>query len=416
MSVRSEITLCRVARCRVCGSSELERVIDLGDHPLADRFVPPDAPPDALHPLTVALCHDCGYAGLEHVVSPEVRYREAAYSYTAGNSRVSREHFAELATEVSARLGIVARDLVVDIGGNDGTLLREFRRAADCMVLNVEPAPNIAALSRDAGTWTAEAFWCHEIARYIQDRGGAALITTTNTFNHATDPTDFVAAVAAALRPGGWFVFEVPSLRQLVKRRAFDTIYLEHVSYFGLRPLLHLLGTNGFGVEFATENDYMGGSIRVYARSGGGRHAAYVLDMAADEDCEGEHGIYDARTYAALRDAVWDFRDRLVSRLVEINRAGGVVVGVGAAAKGNTLLNYCGIDRELLVAVADASPLKIGKLTPGSRLPIVADADIPAAATHALILPWNLADYLRGQLEREHPGLEIIVPTMETQT
>lgn len=394
--------------CRLCGEHALERVIDLNMHPLADRFTASEDP-EPTYPLVVMLCLECGYAGLDTIVPATVRYQEAAYSYTAGNSRVSRAHFAELATEVCARLGLSNRDLVVDIGGNDGTLLRFVRAAADSMVLNVEPSPNIARMSREAGLWTAEGFWSQQIADYITERKGASLILTTNTFNHATDPNAFVAAVASALRPGGWFVFEVPSLRQLVKRRAFDTIYLEHVSYFGLRPLLSMLGAHGFGVEFATENDYMGGSMRIYARSGGGTHAAYVMDLAGDED---QAGIYDRATYDAFQVACQDFRERLHERLVEIKNNGGVVVGVGAAAKGNTLLNYCGIDRELVRCVLDASPLKIGAFTPGSRIPIVSDDAIPEDTTHALILPWNLADYLMDRLRR--PGLEFIIPHMET--
>lgn len=393
-------------RCRLCGG-EVSPVIDLGVHPLADRFLitADEAVPTA--PLVVALCAGCGYAGLTEIIPPEDRYQAADYSYTAGNSSVSRHHFRELATEAVQRVGLRRGDLVIDIGGNDGTLLQAFSTLAGCNMLNIEPAPNIARLSRELAIPTVQRLWGPDSEEAV-GRGRAALIVATNTFNHASDPAGFVAAVAAALKPGGWFVFEVPSLRQLVRRRAFDTIYLEHVSYFGLRPLLQLLGDHGLGVEFATEIDYMGGSFRIYARAGGIMHDSAVLDMVDVEDAE---GIYGTSAYLRFTSAIGRFRVSLRARLAEVRDRDGITVGIGAAAKGNTLLNYCGIDRSLVAAIADTSPLKVGKFAPGSLLPIIDEYMIRPGTTHALILPWNLAGHLRPKLERQ--GLEVIVPNME---
>jgi hypothetical protein len=154
----------------------------------------------------------------------------------------------------------------------------------------------------------------------------------------------------------------------------------------------------------------MGGSIRIYARSGGVAHAPDVLHQV---DVEEQNGTYEPATYQALMRAAERTRDDLCERLYGIRRAGGAVVGVGAAAKGNTLLNYCRIHRGIVASVADASPLKIGKFTPGSHLPIIDDAQIPAEATHALILPWNIADFLCDKLQR--PGLEFIVPGIHSE-
>jgi hypothetical protein len=239
---------------------------------------------------------------------------------------------------------------------------------------------------------------------------GASVIVATNVLNHDGDPREFVACASRALRPGGSLVIEVPSLHQMIRRGAFDTIYLEHVSYFGLRPLVRMLGELGFGAESAVENDYMGGSIRIYARSGGAAHAPEVLHQV---DVEEQEDTYEPATYQALARAAERTRDDLCEMLYGIRRAGGIVVGVGAAAKGNTLLNYCRIHRGLVASVADTSPLKIGKITPGSHLPIIDDAQIPAEATHALILPWNIADLLRDKLTR--PGLEFIVPGIHSE-
>lgn len=415
-----------MTRCRLCGAAGLERIIDLGFHPLADRFLVTLDEPEVTYPLVVNLCGECGYAGLTHVVPPEVRYQAADYSYTAGNSKVSRDHFTELATDAIERIHLNENDFIVDIGGNDGTLLESFRfHVPLAELLNIEPSSNIADISRTRGNKTMEQFWNRDLALAVAQMrwrsamnpmavaAGASLITATNMFNHESDPNEFVRNVATALRPGGYFVFEVPSLRQMVHRRSFDTVYLEHVSYFGLKPLVRMLEDFGFGVEHAVENDYMGGSLRVYARSGGTAHAPDVLDQI---DTEESDGIYDPASYVEFMQDVELMRDRLLDRLHRIRKVGydcgggGSVVGIGAAAKGNTLLNYCGINRSLISTVADASPLKIGKFTPGSHLPIIADSAIPAHTTHALILPWNLAGFLKDKLART--GLDFIIPQM----
>lgn len=392
-------------RCRLCESSELEPIVDLGFHPLADRFIDPSSLliPEVTYPLSVHLCGECGYAGLDYVVSPETRYQEASYSYTSGNSRISREHFALLAQEATDRLRLGPGDLAVDVGGNDGTLLLALQQASGCETLNVDPSANIAALSRASGIPTLQEFWGARAATEISGR--ASLVVATNTFNHEGDPRAFVEYASRALRSDGSLVVEVPSLRQMVRRGAFDTIYLEHVSYFGLRPMIRMLGEIGFGVQSATENDYMGGSIRIYARSGGAAHDPDVLHQA---DVEDDEGTYEPATYRALSRAAERTRDDLCETLHRIRRSSGTVVGIGAAAKGNTLLNYCRVYPGLVTSVADASPLKIGKFTPGSHLPIVSDSEIPREATHALILPWNIAGFLRDKLAR--PGLEFIVP------
>ena len=385
--------------CRLCDADgALERVLDLGHHPLADWFLAPAelAEPEITYPLALDRCACCGYVGTSYVVPAEDRYQAADYSYTADNSAMARAHFAELAETLGDRLALDDDDLAVDIGGNVGTLLDALHTFSGCSTINVEPALNIARIAEDRGVPTISRLWSFEIADLIvADHDGAAVIVATNVLNHASRPCAFVAAVARALRPGGTFVIEVPSLHELVARRAFDTVYLEHVSYFGLRQLERLLAGAGLGITHVETVEYMGGSLRVFARRGGAMGAPIPDDPPAE-------------AWRELADYAASLRRDLVDRLYRVRALGGRVVGVGAAAKGNTLLNYCRIDRELVECVADASPHKIGKLTPGAHLPIIADGDIPAEATHALILPWNIADHLQQKLAPL--GLEFIVP------
>lgn len=397
------------ASCRLCGATNLRLIIDLNYHPLGDTFLPKEAlnESETRYPLRVLQCMDCGHAFLQYVVPETERYQKVDYSYTAGNSPVSVKHFGEMAVEIIAGQKIGANDLVVDIGGNDGTLLKAFKDQSGCKVLNVEPAGNIAKISQENGIETHHGFFDSAAASKIKALGGAKSITGTNVFNHINDLPAFMRDVKEALTADGAFVFEAPSLLELVKRLAFDTIYLEHVSFFGMKPLVQFFSTLGLSVHRIEPSDYMGGSFRVYVKQTPA-DPKVAQDFIALEEAA---GLYEAKTYEEFMSKVRKFRSDLMSQLYDIKAKGGKIVGIGAATKGNTLLNYCGIDNGLLECVTDSSPLKIGKYTPGSHLPIVPDADIPKDATHALILPWNIGNFLKEKLK--HLNLEFIVPHMD---
>ncbi len=399
----------KTTRCQISGSTDAVSIIQLGHHPLADTFLADEArqEPETRYPLEVLLFPESGYATLAYIMPPQERYQKVDYSYTASNSPVAVKHFGEMAQEICDELGLTAQDLVVDIGGNDGTLLKAFHAISQSRMLNVEPAGNIAKIAEAANVPTLTDFFGAEAVRTIGTMGKAKAITGTNVFNHITDLQAFTADIAAALTDDGAFIFEAPSLLELVKRMAFDTIYLEHVSYFGIKPLVRLFGDHGLSIHRIEPSDYMGGSMRVYVKKTKADPAVVNGFMEQEQAL----GIYDQQTYVGFMERVRAFKMNLNTELYEIKKRGGVIVGIGAATKGNTLLNYCGIDGTLLTCVTDASALKIGKFTPGSLLPIVADADIPKNATHALILPWNIGVFLKEKLK--HLNLEFIVPRMD---
>jgi SAM-dependent methyltransferase len=394
-----------VKNCSLCGSSELALIIDLGEHPLADTFLRDGGMARALprYPLRVFRCVACGHAMNGFRVPPEKRYRAVEYSYDSSNSKVAEEHFAQLAEQVVEFLDLSSNDLVVDIGGNVGTLLTAFRIRAGTRIVNVEPSPNIAALSERNSIPTLARFWDTEAAEHIVAMGGAKVITATNVLNHIDDPDAFFVNLQKALVPNGIFVAEVPYLLTLLEKTAFDTMYLEHVSYFAVAPLKRYLAKYGLRILRIQQNEYMGGSIVFYI--GAGEEGEEVEKLIVREK---KSGLYEEDAYAEFRARAEQLKKNILEHLHTAKNAGGRLIGIGAATKGNTLLNYCGIDTALLEYITDASPLKVGKYTPGSAIPIRGDEAIGGEISHALILAWNIGPFLKEKIKALHPNLQFI--------
>jgi len=395
--------------CQLCGSKKLNLVLDLGHQPLADTFLTPVQLDGGImtYPLRLLLCENCGYVTLQYVVPASERYQANDYSYTSANSPVAIAHFEELAKQVSEKYNVSSKDLVVDVGSNVGTLLAAFKRITGGRVCGVEPAANIAKIAQKQGVPTVNDFFNQQCVKRILKEGQAKVITATNVFNHVSDLNSFMKDISDLLTADGVFVFEVPYLLTLMENYLFDTVYLEHVSYFGLKPLVKFFKKFNLSIAYAEQSDYMGGSIRVYVSKsqtpGDGLQALLTR--------EEEAGIYQAATYANFQKKIEAFKFDLVSRIYELKARGEKIIGIGAATKGNTLLNYCGLDHTLLDFVTDASPLKQGKFTPGSNIPIKSDADISPEIRYGLILPWNIADFLVGKLN--HLKLEFIIPKIK---
>ncbi|MEV5826904.1 class I SAM-dependent methyltransferase [Spirillospora sp. NPDC052242] len=393
--------------CFLCGEPGLTPVIDLGPHPLADTFLKRSQlrEPETRYPLTVVACARCGHLMTGHVVPAATRYQASEYSYTSSNSAVSLAHFDELARDAVRVAGIGPGDLVVDIGSNVGTLLAGIAGHARCAVLGIDPSPNIARLAERAGIPTVPDFLHAGVVDDIVRRARPRLVTGTNVGNHIEDQRAFARDTDALLAPDGVLALEVPYAGTLVEETSFDTIYLEHVCYFFLAPLRRFWAEYGFRVAHVSFNAYMGGTMRVYLA----RHLPEDPRVEELVRREEERRYFAPETYRAFMRRVVRLKTSLMHRLYEIRAGGGRIVGVGAATKGNTLLNYCGIDGALLAYVTDTSPLKVGKYTPGSRLRIRHDAELRAdEVTHGLILPWNLQRMLGRKLAGI--GIEPVVP------
>ncbi len=395
-----------VETCHLCASKNLIKVLDLGFHPLADFFLKENQldEPEKRYPLCVLLCQDCGHGMNSFVVPAEVRYQENDYSYDSGNSKISIQHFTDMAEEVTKRADVKKGDLVVDIGSNIGTLLGAFKNLG-AEVQGVDPAHNIAELAEKNGIPTINDFFNAASAEKILKKRKAKAITITNAFNHISPLDEFMKSVVSVLDKSGTFIIELPYFLEIIRKKHFDVVYLEHVSYVAIKPLVPYFKKFGLSITHVEENNYMSGSIRIFV--GYGQESGLVAEQIALEE---KLGLYDPDIWNKFRESVRNCKINLLRELVSARESGGKIVAIGAAAKGNTLLNYCGIDVDLIDFATDASPLKIGKFTPGSHLPIFSDEAIDKNVTHALILAWNIADFLKAKISPKFPHLKFITP------
>jgi SAM-dependent methyltransferase len=397
--------------CLTCRSAALTEVVNLGMHPMADTFVSAAhaSEADRVYPLICDLCADCGQIQLRTVTRPEERYVEADYSYTSSNSATSRAHWSDYARAVSGRVAPPPASSVVEIGSNDGFLSAEFA-ALGHRVLGVDPSPVMAAMALERGVATLTALFGEGTSREARQRlgGQARLIVANNVFNHANEPLDFVSGIRHLLAPDGTFVFELPYWLRSIEQKKFDQIYHEHVSYFTLTYADRLFRRCGMHVADVEEVDYHGGSIRVYVR-----HGEAALPAAARPflDAERDAALFDPATYRAFMAEAVLSRDRFLERIYGLRAAGARLVCIGAAAKGNTFLNFYNLDSSVIDCVTDASASKQGKLTPRTRIPIEPDAVLARySAVYGIILSWNISAMLRESLSRINPHITFLNP------
>lgn len=399
--------------CRMCRSSDLVEFLDLGHTYPADQFLfshQLDEPREAF-PLKVLMCKGCGLAQLSCVVSPEVLYCDD-YPYESSTTSAGRQHWEEFAETTSRLLSLGPNDLVVDIGSNVGVLLGMFKKHG-AKVLGVDPAANIAAIANSNGIETeAEFFNANAAAKIFASHGRAKVITGTNVFAHIDDLHDLMAAVNVLLTDDGAFVIEAPYFSDLIHNLEYDTIYHEHLSYLGLRPLVSFYAMFDMEIFEVQRRDIHGGSIRVFARRK--RAQSRTVARAIEEllASESRDQIYDIKTLNKFSEEVAKNRTELRALLTSIQKSGGRIAGVSAPAKGMTLLSYCGVDRTLLDFVTEKSSLKIGRFTPGSHIPVVDDQTLlDKQPEYALLLAWNFAEEIMKNLKAySDAGGKFIIP------
>lgn len=379
--------------CRVCGAGPLVEVLDLGEQPLANALVadPLSTPRDPTWPLTLGRCPSCGHVQLLHTVPPAVLFTD--YPYLTGTSDDLRAHFEAYAAEVLRRLPPQpAEGAVVEIGCNDGSLLRCFRRAG-LPTWGVEPAEAPAARARAEGLDVVSTFFDGAAgARLRGERGPARLVLANNVLAHVDDPVDFLAGCRALLAPGAWVVVEVPSLAALTRDLLWDTLYHEHLSTFSATTLEHAAERAGLHVHAVDAVPVHGGSLRVWMCEAPPPSAApwRAREVAA--------GLFAPDTWSSFATRAQASR-WLIREAVEALGVGGrPVVGYGAPAKATLLLNTCGLGPDLIPFTVDRNPLKVGRLIPGVRVPIRDVSALAASGARvALLLPWNLAGEVRRQ-------------------
>lgn len=400
-----------VTRCRYCGSSDLVEILSLGDQPPSNSFLRlEDLTHERRYPLDLVLCRVCFLAQLRHVVSPKLIFDDYLYlSSTSG--ALKRQHHA-LAASLTKRFSLRG-GLAVDIGCNDGVLLSGF--PPEVRTVGVEPS-RVAEIARQAGLKVIRGFFDDRVASEIlSEHGTARVVTATNVFPHVDGIADFVDALLPLLGDSGVFVVEASYLPDVIDGGLFDTIYHEHLAYLSLtavEPLLLRHGLEVFDVE-RVPTGASGPAFRFYAQREGGPESRTAA-VAGMLSWEREWGVHSVETYLAFARRVRIVRERLLELLSELRATGAVIGGYGAPAKGNTLMNYVGLDVSVIREIAETNPLKCGLLTPGSHIPIVSETDfLIDRPDYALLLSWNYLDYFLEKSEYVRQGGRFIVPVPE---
>ena len=386
-------------RCRFCNAALHATFVNLNQSPLANSLL--DAASlnemEPHYPLHAYVCDQCFLVQLDTFEGPERIFGH--YLYFSSFSDSWLEHARRYCALMRRRFGISERSMVVEIGSNDGYLLRNFVEAG-IPVLGVEPAGNVAAVAKSRGVPTEVAFFDAAKAEALREAGyDADLICVNNVLAHVPDINDFVEGFRILLKSDGIATFEFPHLLRLIDGNQFDTIYHEHFSYFSLLTVEKVFAKHALTIFDAEELPTHGGSLRVYVCHNGRRPAGERVHKL--RVTERQAGLDRLATYAAFAEQVVQTKCELLQFFIDANREGKRVIGYGAPAKGNTLLNYCGIGPEFMPFTVDLSPHKQGLFLPGTRIPIREPAAIFETPPHfILILPWNLKDEIVGQIGR----------------
>ncbi|MFI2332491.1 methyltransferase domain-containing protein [Nocardia rhamnosiphila] len=383
--------------CRLCESSRLASVVDLGATPPCESFLSEEQLnlPESTYPLHLRVCADCLLLQIPALITPEETFTE--YAYFSSYSESWMRHAREFTGAAVARVGLGPDSFVVEVASNDGYLLRNVV-AAGIPCLGIEPSANVGAAARTAGVPTLTEFLTEDSARRVRAEYGAAnLVVANNVYAHIPDLRGFTRALRTLVAEDGWISIEVHHALNLVRHGQFDTIYHEHFQYYTLASAQRALATAGLAVADVETLPTHGGSLRIWARPEAvAEPSPRVAELLAIEADTGLHAI---EGYRSLHEQAERVRQDLLRFLLDQKAAGRRVVGYGAPGKGNTLLNYCGIRPDLLEYTVDRNPYKHGRYTPGTRIPIHPperiDTDRP---DFVLVLPWNLETELTAQL------------------
>lgn len=386
--------------CRHCGAPVTLPLADLGTAPPSNAYLSAEAlhAPERWYPLRVLVCERCWLVQTEDFAQAHELF-DAEYAYFSSYSSSWLAHAQAYVQAMVQRFALGPHSRVVEIAANDGYLL-QYVAARGIPCLGVEPTASTAAAARAKGIPVVERFFGQELARELVAQGQAADLTAANNvLAHVPDINDFVAGFALLLQPAGVATFEFPHLLQLVQQCQFDTLYHEHFSYLSLTAVQRIFAANGLTVFDVEELPTHGGSLRVYARRTDGTPRPEAPAVAALLAREAQAGVASAAFYGDFQRECLRIKRELLSFLISAQAQGRKVAAYGAAAKGNTLLNFAGVRADLLPYVVDRNPAKQGKYLPGSRIPVVDEAHLRADRPDVvLILPWNLREEVVAQL------------------
>lgn len=373
--------------------------LDLGHAPPSNAYLAPAArnAPEVTFPLRLRLCESCWLVQTEDFTRSDQLF-DAEYAYFSSTSQGWLDHAARYTAEMTARFGLGAGAHVIEVACNDGYLLRNFV-AAGVPCLGIEPTASTASVAESLGIPVICAFFDEAMGHHLAQAGRAAdLIVGNNVYAHVPDINGFTKGLAAALKPQGVITLEFPHLMRLVESCQFDTVYHEHFSYLSLGTVIRIFKAAGLRVFDVQELPTHGGSLRVFGCHADAKHVESAAPGAVLAE-ELRRGMVSPTFYSGFQARAEAVKDGLLRFLLDAKRDGKSVAAYGAAAKGNTILNFAGVKPDLLPFVCDAAPSKQGKLMPGSHIPILPpDLLRTRRPDYLLILPWNIASEVRDQM------------------
>ncbi len=398
-------------QCFICSGRNLFKFLDLGEQPPSDAFLRKEdlEKPEAFYPLALYFCEDCSLVQLGYVVDPNILFKD--YVYTTGTNNSLRENFKNLVEKIIERFKLTKKDLAIDIGSNDGTLLENYLPYG-IKILGIDPS-SAADIAVKKGLPTIVDFFNEKTAEKAKsDYGEAKVVTATNVFAHVDKLDFFVRGVKNLLSSDGVFVSESGYLLDFIEQAAYDAVYHEHLRYYSLKPLQRLFNKFGLEIFDAERIPTHNGSIRVYAAKTG----AYPKTGAVEglKQLEESAGLYKKEIMADFARRAREHAVTFKQTLLDIKKSGKRIVGIGAPAKGNTLLNFCKIGPDLIDCLLEKSELKIGLFAPGTRIPVLSEEILfNEHPDYAVILSWNIAEELIPKLKNKGYAGKFIIPFPE---
>ena len=399
----------KITGCQICNEKKLVKLLTLGHQPVVQEYLSESQLSDSetTYPLNLCRCTKCGLVQIDYIVDPKVVFPDT-YPYRTGLTNMLIKNFESLSENLKARGYVKNEGLIIDIGSNDGTLLKPFQKMG-MRVLGVEPT-NAAKTANENGIKTIQKYFDQKtVANIINKFGKAKIITATNVFAHINDTHSLIKNIAKLMDKDSVFVSESQYLVDIIEKLEFDTVYHEHLRFYSLKPLIKLFELAGMSIVDAERIHAAGGSIRVFAVKGNKKYGQSVVDILKMEE---EMGIYDDELLFNFSKKVLDAKFRLLSMVLDLKRNGSKIIGLSSAARSNTLLGFTTINHTILDYLVEkkGSP-KIGLYTPGTHIPIVDESYIlKDNPDYILVLSWHIGEELIKKIRDSGYKGKFIVP------
>lgn len=382
-----------ITQCRICSSKNLIDVLDLTDQPIPNGFLTQEQlkQKEEKYPLVVCFCNNCSLMQLRYLVNAKVMFNNYLYIPSASKTRI--EHFKNLASEIKELTRFSEKSLIVDVGSNDGSLLIAFKNLG-ARTLGIDPAENLVKVATLSGIETVNSYFDSKVAaRVARKYGKAKAILATNVIAHIHNLHEVIKGGEILLEDDGVFFMQFPYSLDLIEKNLFDTIYHEHLSYFSVKSLLVLAEKSKLEIFNIEKSELDGGSLKVYWKKKTDRkrkvNSGTIRKILKEEE---DFGLYDIKTYERFARRVEKLKTEVVKKLKDLKKKNKTIVGYGAAAKANVLLNYFGIDKKTIDYLVDSTSYKQGRFTPGSHIPIYSEDKIyETNPDYVIIFAWNFA-------------------------